>query len=62
MNQENQRPSDEELNARFEAVMQQRNNSMNQNVIDAGIIAELKTQLAKANEALKQLEKAEEVD
>jgi hypothetical protein len=47
MNQETQRPSDEELNARFETVINQRNSSMNQNVIDAGIIAELKARIAR---------------
>lgn len=62
MNQENQRPTDDELNARFEAVMQQRNNALNQNVIDSGLIATLKAELAKANERVKQLEGAEEAN
>ena len=58
MNQD-QRASDAELNARFEAVMQQRNNAMNQNVIDAGTIADLQ---AKLEEATKGVTKAEEAN
>lgn len=34
-----------ELNARFELLIAQRNNAMNQNVLDAGTIAALKDQI-----------------
>lgn len=40
-----------ELNARFDLLVAQRNNALNQNVLDAGVIAALKAKI-KALEAL----------
>ena len=40
-----------ELNARFDVLVAQRNNALNQNVLDAGIIASLKAKI-KSLEAL----------
>ncbi len=34
-----------ELNARFELLISQRNNALNQNVLDAGVIAFLKSKI-----------------
>lgn len=41
-----------ELNARFEILIAQRNNAMNQNVLDAGTIAALKGQIKALEEKL----------
>jgi hypothetical protein len=48
-----------ELNARFDLLISQRNNALNQNVLDAGIIAALQSRI-KILENIKTLEDIED--
>lgn len=54
------KPSELNLNARFQALIQQRDNAMNTSVLQAGEIADLQIKLAQAHEQIAQLTSVEQ--